>query len=124
MNVKINLRLSFFPREKMDELQQLLYERNVMKTQLKEKYSELSIRQAQIKDLLNYITRLEQLINRADDDDDVDSDNENLTNLLQEKRRQYELIELEINTLCLDISILNLNIGRIEDNINSLRSQH
>ena len=108
----------------MDELQQLLYERNAMKTQLKEKYSELSIRQAQIKDLLNYITRLEQLINRADDDDDVDSDNENLTNLLQEKRRQYELIELEINTLCLDISILNLNIGRIEDNINSLRSQH
>ena len=100
----------------MDALQQLIYERNCMKAQLKEKYSELNISHLQAEELLNYIIQLENIIKDADN-------NENLTIILEQKRSQYENLQLMTNMLCMEISIMQINIGDIERSIDKLKRQ-
>ena len=100
----------------MDALQQLIYERNCMKAQLKEKYSELNISHLQAEELLNYIIQLENIIKDADN-------NENLTIILEQKRSQYENLQLMTNMLCMEISIMQINIGDIERSIDKLKQQ-
>ena len=104
----------------MDALQQLIYERNCMKAQLKEKYSELNISHLQAEELLNYIIQLENIIKDADENED---EHENLTIILEQKRSQYENLQLMTNMLCMEISIMQINIGDIERSIDKLKRQ-
>ena len=104
----------------MDALQQLIYERNCMKAQLKEKYSELNISHLQAEELLNYIIQLENIIKDADKNED---EHENLTIILEQKRSQYENLQLMTNMLCMEISLMEINIGDIERSIDKLKRQ-
>ena len=104
----------------MDALQQLIYERNCMKAQLKEKYSELNISHLQAEELLNYIIQLENIIKDADENED---EHENLTIILEQKRSQYENLQLMTNMLCMEISLMEINIGDIERSIDKLKRQ-
>ena len=87
----------------MDALQQLINERNLLKAQLREKYSELNIRHEQLDALLNYITSLEHSILEADEEDKI----ENLLSILHQRRREHENLQLQTNWLYMEISLMN-----------------
>ena len=48
---------------------------------------------------------------------------ENLTIILEQKRSQYENLQLMTNMLCMEISLMEINIGDIERSIDKLKRQ-